>query len=42
MGLVTNAGRNAWSYSGTKVYGKPGGETEWTEKVELSLKLVPR
>lgn len=42
LGLVTNPARNAWTYSGTKVFSKPGGETEWTEKVELSLKLVPR
>jgi hypothetical protein len=42
LGLVTSPGRNAWTYSGTKVYSKPGSETQWTEKVELSLKLVPR
>ncbi|QBE62353.1 hypothetical protein [Pseudoduganella lutea] len=42
LGAVTNPGRNAWTYAGTKVYSKPGSETQWTEKVELSFKLVPR
>jgi hypothetical protein len=42
LGLVTGPGRNAWTYAGTKVYSKPGSETQWTEKLELNLKLVPR
>lgn len=42
LGLVTSPGRSAWTYAGTKVYSKPGSETAWTEKVEISLKLVPR
>jgi hypothetical protein len=42
LGVNTHPGRKAWTYSGTKVYSKPGSETQWTEKIELSLKLVPR
>lgn len=42
LGVATSPGRNAWTYAGTKVYSKPGSETQWTEKVELSFKLVPR
>lgn len=42
LGLTTSPNRQIWTYAGTKVYSKPGDKTQWTERVELSFKLLPQ
>lgn len=40
LGLATAPGRQGWSYSGVKKYGKAGGDMQWDERIELKLNLT--
>ena len=40
QGLQTAPGRQSWSYSGVKKYGKPGGDIQWDERIEIKLSLT--